>query len=192
MAAVAFDHLSSRSNTPHRCTGPIGFFTCVLCYVRLAYAGRNKGVQPLPLAADPPSAADVSSRACDVCGQISWDVSSPVVEESTVFLLGAFTQISFLSFACNTAAGPGGRRCKGRLRVDGQALGLLRQTPTVAFGLCLLYVWWAEMKEGGVAWWRFWRRILSGYWRYSSVLCIADVKLYFTDLVAPASSQCVL
>lgn len=77
--------------------------------------------------------------------------------QSIVFLRTSFTFLTFTSYPCGT---PG---CKGALAVDGQELGLLRQTEKMAFGLCLLYHWLALMFLGGVPWWHFWRQTLVSY-----------------------------
>jgi hypothetical protein len=51
-------------------------------------------------------------------------------------------------------------------QVDGREYGLLRKTPRLAFGLCLLYIWLQMMGAGGVKWWTFWRDTLYAYSRH--------------------------
>ena len=62
----------------------------------------------------------------------------------------------FVSYICGTPA------CSSVLDVDGIEFGLLRRTPGLAYGHCLLYAWQDLMTAGSgkVKWWRFW---LSAY-----------------------------
>ena len=66
-------------------------------------------------------------------------------------------EMHLTSYPCTTPL------CKGQLHVDGKALGLLRQTSKVAFGLCLLYHWLTGMFRGGVPWYGFWTDTLASY-----------------------------
>ena len=59
------------------------------------------------------------------------------------------------------------------LQVDGREYGLLRKTPQLAFGHCILYMWLQMMGSGGVKWWTFWRDALYAYSR----CCQPVVKL---------------
>ena len=105
-------------------------------------------------------------------------------DTSLVFLIAAFATMTFVWYPCSS---PG---CKGKLQVDGQQLGLMRQTAKTAFGLCLMYAWWAETKLGGLPWFRFWRRTLAGYWRCLSVLQIACC-MYVSTLQGTSEARCL-
>lgn len=73
-------------------------------------------------------------------------------------------------------------------QVDGREYGLLRKTPRLAFGLCLLYIWLQMMGAGGVKWWTFWRDALYAYSRCCSAApCSCNYILTYTSCTSSAS-----
>jgi hypothetical protein len=98
------------------------------------------------------------AQPCGDCGHTSWDTANPIEVPSLVFLRAAVVSTTFVSFPC---VKPG---CAGLLLVEGIEFGLLRRTPGLAYGHCLLYAWADLMTaSGGAKWWRFWRDSLSAY-----------------------------
>lgn len=61
------------------------------------------------------------------------------------------------------------------LQVDGKEFGVLRKTPKLAFGHCLLYDWLDAMGDGGAKWFTFWKTALRGYKRHDTCVSVNHV-----------------
>jgi hypothetical protein len=78
-------------------------------------------------------------------------------------------------------------------QVDGREYGLLRKTPQLPLGLCLLYMWVQMMGAGGVKWWTFWHDALYAYTRYcyaALCCCISPCDRQPDSVGQPAECCC--